>query len=331
MRDSSPALGAVVLAIAIAFLWYFFQAAGATSLDGLRQRPDLALFLVFAVWVLLGMVRSFVNGTRLVLADGRLRISRGPLPERGAVDLDAKTIRQLCVRKHTVRGRNGTYTDHVLCVIAGDRTYRVYSTEARERVVYLERLIENRLGIPDQLTAVVPRPPGVTLSGSVGPIDARGMPEPGARGPLTLRWGWRGAGRLGNDIALVLFVDFAVVAMVSQSAAPVWIGVLSALGVLTLGWLLGRLLNHTELRLTADRIEVRHGPIPWPGTTTIAASSLRQLLVRPGMTPPLRLWAVVDGSQRAIGPQGTIDRLLHAEQVVERYYGITDDPRADDT
>lgn len=112
-----------------------------------------ALYMFFAV---------LVNSTTLRVARDRLTVSIGPLPMRGAVDLDATAIEQLYV---TEQGRRGERTGSTI-----EQSHRVYyRLEARMRggghaVVlravadanearFFERLIEQRLGMQDAAVA----------------------------------------------------------------------------------------------------------------------------------------------------------------------------------
>lgn len=186
----------------------------------------------------------------------------------------------------------------------------------------------------------VPMPRGVRIRR--GEVDPQGGPYRGAgvgtgRLEVSLPFTrWRG---LIGTLGAVFLFGVAVVLVVGPGPAsdPPPLGVLVLLGLASLGlsWPgLAYLVNHRTIVIDADSIEVRNGPVPWPGRRRIAADTLKQLYVERVIyranrgTDERYCLRTID----ADGVHGTLivlDRAPQAlwlEQEIERQLGIADVP-----
>jgi len=110
-----------------------------------------ALALLPALYSVLAEV---LNRTEIVIADGQLRVTNGPLPVSGAgrVTLDAASITQIFVRRR-VWGRQDAYVGYTLWARAAGRDVELIGrTVPLQDARYLEQTIEAHLGIDDDRT-----------------------------------------------------------------------------------------------------------------------------------------------------------------------------------
>jgi len=143
---------------------------------------------------------------------------------------------------------------------------------------------------------------------------------------ITIRRWWRRRKHLG-----ILAVLIVLGALVAYRWMNVGYSVPLLIGTIVLGaWylrLLPMLVNTTTVRVTADRIEVRHGPLPTLlfRNQSIAAAELRQLFAA--------RWAAVyevgaelnDGRRISlVRPLVSEEQALFVEQQLERRLGIVD-------
>lgn len=107
----------------------------------------------------------------------------------------------------------------------------------------------------------------------------------------------------------------------------------SVFGASMVYMLLTRLFNHTRITVTADRVQVSHGPLPWPGACSIPTSRIDQLFCKEirrttnhGLSLRYEVWAeMTDGTQSRLVHIGlSAEQALFMEQQIEKALGIQD-------
>jgi hypothetical protein len=97
--------------------------------------------------------------------------------------------------------------------------------------------------------------------------------------------------------------------------------------------LLTKLFNHSRITVTADRVQVSHGPLPWPGACSILTSHIDQLFCKEirrttnhGLSLRYEVWAdMTDGTQSRLVHVGlSAEQALFIEQQLEKALGIQD-------
>lgn len=125
----------------------------ALSIYGLITEPlsiGSFVLLAFALVFAYGGSRHYVNHTRIDVSLERLRFARGPIPER-ATELVATRVRQLFVQLQSSR-RSETLWE--LCAIVDDDEHQTLLVNlTRAEAVFIERVIEQRMGIVDRPVA----------------------------------------------------------------------------------------------------------------------------------------------------------------------------------
>lgn len=108
--------------------------------------------LAAGVWVTHTALSGLLNRTVLRIADGRLRVTHGPIPVRGNRDLPVDEVRQLYTEE--VAGSKGSkrYTLHAV-VATGPAIALASDLESSQQALFLERTIEEHLRLPDQPVA----------------------------------------------------------------------------------------------------------------------------------------------------------------------------------
>lgn len=107
-----------------------------------------------AAGVLLTYVTAchFVNATRIGVADGVLSVRHGPLPWRRALAVPAADLDQLFCREDTTEDSPNTYSLHARLKSGGQIALLEGLPEA-DQALYVEQLLEDRLGIVDVAVA----------------------------------------------------------------------------------------------------------------------------------------------------------------------------------
>ena len=103
---------------------------------------------------------SLVNRTQVMAAARSLRISHGPLPWRGGVDVPSETVDQLYCKVSISNNRNGPSVGYEVWASFHDGTSRrLVSTGLNcDQALFIEQRIERALGIKDRVMAgEVPR------------------------------------------------------------------------------------------------------------------------------------------------------------------------------
>lgn len=94
-------------------------------------------------------------------------------------------------------------------------------------------------------------------------------------------------------------------------------------------WFFAFLINRTTLTVTRDGIDIRHGPLPWPGNRFLAAAELVQLYVQVHRRrhTSYSLCALTTGKpQRLIADVRDPVSLRRYEEQIEQFLGIPDWP-----
>ncbi len=186
----------------------------------------------------------------------------------------------------------------------------------------------------------VPAPARVTAHEEPAP----GPPEHGAyrgaparRGALTIERRWFSPHYLFLALFCLVWDSFLFswYGMALRAEGPiVWLVVLFPLlhvaaGVgLTYSTLAG-FFNRTVLRVTDAELDIRHGPLPWPGNRRVAAGDLKQLFCEERVgnkgSKSYHLSALRgDGSKLRLLTLPAPDQALFIEQRVEERLGIAD-------
>jgi hypothetical protein len=118
-----------------------------------------------------------------------------------------------------------------------------------------------------------------------------------------------------------------------------WLAVMAAIGY----YGLALTLNRTDITVDSNTLNVRHGPVPWPGNRTIRTAAVRQLYCKKVTHRRKSKWGnesfhytynVMLLTQRRTVPLvkrlGSMDEAVFIEQSIEKYLGITDIPVRDD-
>ena len=109
----------------------------------------------------------------------------------------------------------------------------------------------------------------------------------------------------------------------------------TAVGVWLLYYTLAGFLNTTTIRVQWDELEVRHGPVPWPGNKTLSARDLEQFYCQEkinrgknGVQYAYQVLALRKDHVRETLLTGLsdVDQALYIEQELERFLRIEDRP-----
>lgn len=106
------------------------------------------LHVAFGVAVTFYALAGFLNTTTIEISNGRFRLSHGPLPWWGALDIPVEQISQLYVLENI--GSKGSRS-YELCVENKDsQKIKLLSNFTRDVTQYLEQELESQLGIQDR-------------------------------------------------------------------------------------------------------------------------------------------------------------------------------------
>lgn len=200
---------------------------------------------------------------------------------------------------------------------------------------------------PVQTRARVPRPKSITLGGNTSSVPGEeGYREGTSRfgqGTLTLTRSWFNFVHV--FLLLFSFVWDAVIVgwytlafsrpldMVTLVFPLIHVGV----GVFITYTALAGLFNRTTITVGEGSLKVHHGPLPWPGSHTLATSDVKQLFVRKTvhqnkgtLTASYAVAADVDGTLiDLLKGLSSIDEARFIEQTIESHLAIVDNPDAD--
>jgi len=94
-------------------------------------------------------------------------------------------------------------------------------------------------------------------------------------------------------------------------------------------------VNRTVIRAGQGMVEVRHGPLPWPGNKTLTSHQIKQLYSKEkishgknGVHYTYKVQAVTEGNHREtlLGGLTEVEQALYIEQQLERFLRIKDEP-----
>lgn len=130
-------------------VWYSI-ALGTPSPGGLMLWFPL-LHVAVGVGLAYSSLAMLLNRTRITLGNGRMRTTHGPVPWRGASDLDTATIRGFYAESKTTRGKRGssTMTWSVCADVEGNpRQALISGLSSEEEARFLSRALAEQLGVP---------------------------------------------------------------------------------------------------------------------------------------------------------------------------------------
>ncbi len=116
--------------------------------------PGIGALMIGLALLIFGIIQvARVNQTQLVVRDGRLRVTHGPVPWPGGRDLLARSIEQLYCDLHEA-GRNNPETYRVWAVLrGGKRVLLIGDLLLGTHALFLEQAVERTLGIVDRPVA----------------------------------------------------------------------------------------------------------------------------------------------------------------------------------
>jgi hypothetical protein len=132
------------------FLVFWYSAA--LSAKGAHAHAAPLLFPLFHVGVGVVMTYTalcgFVNTTRIAIENGVLSVRHGPLPWPGNRDVAIASITQLFCKEHV--GNKGARSYSVNALLTDGTTSKVLKgLKDAEQALYIEQIVEKRLGIVD--------------------------------------------------------------------------------------------------------------------------------------------------------------------------------------
>jgi hypothetical protein len=137
-------------------IWDVLVFLGLTADHSKSQLEMMLSWLLFggaAVWLTYTTLAGLLNRTRVEVRSGVLSIRHFPLPWPGNRDLPARDIEQLyCEERFGHSGKQTTVRYLVNAILRSDgRTVKpLGELEQAQQALFLEQLIEQRLGIADQ-------------------------------------------------------------------------------------------------------------------------------------------------------------------------------------
>lgn len=136
-------------------VWYGMAIFGASKMGAMSI--VMLLFPLLHVAVGVGLtyftIASFFNSTVIEVARGSLKVTHGPLPWFGQVDLKVSDLSQIfCEEVRSNSRRSGTsFSYRVNAVLAsGNKTRIVDALTDADQALYIEQAIETHLGIEDR-------------------------------------------------------------------------------------------------------------------------------------------------------------------------------------
>lgn len=94
-------------------------------------------------------------------------------------------------------------------------------------------------------------------------------------------------------------------------------------------------VNTTIIRVSYERLMVKHGPVPWPGNKTIPCNSIAQLFCKEiisrnknGVSVTYTVSAILKNNTniKLVSGLNLHEQALYIEQEIEKYLGIKDRP-----
>ena len=128
-----------------------FWTVAATALAGPFGLLGLP-FVGVGAFLLYFAAAMVVNRTTVLVEDGRIAVTHGPLPWRSPHPIEADDVRQLYVEERVHHGKNGSrsHTYEVQVLLAGGGKAKLVTEYAAADARAIERMIEVHLGIEDR-------------------------------------------------------------------------------------------------------------------------------------------------------------------------------------
>lgn len=179
----------------------------------------------------------------------------------------------------------------------------------------------------------IAKPVGITVRDEVpdfDPFRPRGAPIPKGRRIIVRRWfTW---GSLFLFVFAIVWNGVIALAWQNRPTAVVPIVVLGAFGIVTAYVAVCFLVNRTTIVLDPRRITVSHGPLPWFGDSSLAATNVEQVFCeretigRQGRNPSYLVKAKLKSGERAslLSTLGDLEQARFIEQEIESYLEIAD-------
>jgi hypothetical protein len=184
-------------------------------------------------------------------------------------------------------------------------------------------------GAPDLALTDVPAPPP-RRQGHGRQGHRRQRPRRRSRsGDDLIFWWFDPLAAFGALVLSALPLYAARRALLGQAPWSIWTFVALLIAGAGVYFMLVFLLNRSRLRVTAAGLDVRHGPLPWPGGRFYPREDLLQLFVR------IRSGRYTDYSLCALTPAGEVkllgnfarpQELRELECELERRLGVEDEP-----
>jgi hypothetical protein len=128
--------------------WYSMWDPSEGLMMALFPLLHVGVGIVLTYWTLAG----WLNRTRVLVGQGRMRVHSGPLPWLGNQELDSTALQQLYIQEKVNHGRNGPTIKYELHALTrdGKNLLLVRTLKTREQAIYLEQEIEKHLSIRDE-------------------------------------------------------------------------------------------------------------------------------------------------------------------------------------
>lgn len=178
-----------------------------------------------------------------------------------------------------------------------------------------------------------PRPPAIRIL-----APDRAAPDyRSARAPLVIEQRWYAPRRLYGLAFMLAWLGGAIVVLWLGRGEALLIGaLLLVIGLVGLYGAIAENVNHTRFTVTAGRIEIVSGPLPWLGARAVHTATIRQLFVRRRerrarngkvVAYAWELVAVTDEGEIELAPWLTErDQVEYLEWAIEEHLGIVDQP-----
>ncbi len=157
---------------------------------------------------------------------------------------------------------------------------------------------------------------------------------------LAITWRWFSPAVIALLVFAVFWNGFLIVWHTIALSQGAWFMSLfglihTAVGVGLAYWVAAKFLNRTTVFASREWLQVRIGPLPWPGKLDLKHGDVRQFFCRQkvkhsknGATETYQVEAVIEGNLRKTIVKGleNADQAIFVEQQLEKYLGIEDVP-----
>lgn len=365
LQFRAPNTGAIAYSI-LMVLFIVLLAFGLFIWDAEDSLLSVVIALVFIVMGTVAIYKhlaSLINRTHIRIRDGKIDASSGPLPFVGAKcngqRISGVNVRSEMHRRRSSSRRSGNREFRFF------RSYSIYGINEAGNEFPIYQNIEGSPTLPfaiaGEISQALHRYDGIWKAADRMGMHGRYMMQedakkfldrssepvaetPAESGRLSSRLGdWTDAlvALLGLIFVLVpVGLYFAMLAEDTEEGIPVSVlyglvvFIVAGLGILYFG--LARFINKQTL-LIGSSLDVKIGPLPWPGSASIAADSVRGIYVRDHhqnhkspVTDTFRLYAVDDNQQEVLLVRNIdrIEKALALEMALEKELGLSPHPVA---